>query len=298
MKRVLILGGSGMLGHKLVQEWSERFDIWATVRGSFKTVERFEFFDVQKTITAVNAENFDSVVEAFAISQPDVVINCIGIIKQLAAAKDPIPTLTVNSIFPHRIAKLCSVMRARLITLSTDCVFSGERGNYSESDTPDAMDLYGRSKSLGEVNAQNCLTVRTSIIGRELLDTSHSLVDWFLSNRGQNEIVRGFTQAIFTGFPTIVLAELLADLIENQPELQGTWHVSSNPINKFELLELINKEFKANLEIEPDADFYCDRSLDSSRFRTETNFKPQSWSEMVTRMANDPTPYDQFHHQW
>ncbi|MEP6923413.1 MAG: SDR family oxidoreductase [Pyrinomonadaceae bacterium] len=297
MKRVLILGGSGMLGHKLVQEWRERFDVWTTVRGNFKALERFGFFNPQKTMTAVSAENFDSVIDAFAIAKPDVVVNCIGVIKQLAAAKDPIQTLTINSIFPHRIAKLCGVTGTRFITLGTDCVFSGTRGNYSEADAPDATDLYGRSKYLGEVNTDNCLTVRTSIIGREL-GTSHSLIDWLLSKRGQNETIRGFTNAVFTGFPTIVLADLLADLIENYSQLQGTWHVSSNPINKFELLKLVNKKFKANLEIEPYSDFYCDRSLDSSRFRTETNFKPQSWAEMVTRMTDDPTPYDQFHHLW
>lgn len=284
MLRVLILGGSGMLGHQLVQSWARRFDVWATLRGSFAGVERFGFFEREKIIENVSADNFDSVVNAFAVVRPDIVVNCIGVIKQLKTAKDPIPTLLTNSIFPHRVAALCRAAGARFITVSTDCVFSGERGNYSEADTPDAADLYGRSKNLGEVDAENCLTIRTSIIGREL-GTAHSLVDWFLSNRGGR--VRGFTGAIYTGFPTVVMGEILANIIENHPNLHGVYHVSSEPINKYELLKLINQAYKAEIEIEPFDDFHCDRSLDSTKFRAETNFQPQSWAEMIKRMASN-----------
>ena len=271
-----------MLGHQLVKSWSERFDVWTTLRGDFSSVERFGIFDQKKTIENVSAENFDSIVKAFSIARPQIVVNCIGVIKQLKTSKDPIPTLTINSIFPHRAANLCRASGARFITLSTDCVFSGMRGNYSDADAPDATDLYGQSKHWGEVEGENWLTIRTAIIGREL-GTAHSLVDWFLSNRGGR--VKGFTKAIYTGFPTIVLADILGNVIENYKELSGLWHVSSEPINKYELLRLINDAFDAIIEIEPFEDFYCDRSLDSTRFRQATNFKPETWKEMVKRMS-------------
>ena len=295
--KILILGGAGMLGHKLVQQWRERFEVWTTVRGNYSSVERFGFFEREKTSTNVAAENFDSIVRAFVVAKPDVVVNCIGVIKQLMGAKDPILTLSVNSIFPHRVAQLCQVSGARFITLSTDCVFSGEKGDYRETDTPDAVDLYGQSKHWGEVTNENCLTVRTSIIGREL-GTAHSLIDWFLSNRGLNRPLKGFTGAIYTGFPATVLADILADIIEMRPNLSGLWHISSDPINKFNLLQMVNEEFNAGLEIESDSDFHCDRSLNSDLYRTEFNFKPSPWAQMIKQMASDPTPYDEFRRKW
>jgi dTDP-4-dehydrorhamnose reductase len=290
-KRILVMGGSGMLGHKLVQSWNARFDVWTTLRGNFFGYRRFGIFDEDKTVPNVRVDDFDSVVDAFARSKPDVVVNCIGVIKQLKTAKDPIPTLTTNAIFPHRLAKLCRAAGARLITLSTDCVFSGRTGNYTEQDAPDAEDLYGRSKNMGEVAEENCLTVRTSIIGREL-ESAHSLIEWFLSNRGGR--VRGFTRAIYSGFPTVVAADILANLIENYPQLSGVRHVSSEPINKYELLLLTRKAYNLDIEIEPDHDFHIDRSLDSSRFRRETGFVPPSWEAMIKRMANDETTYDEW----
>lgn len=289
--KVLILGGSGMLGHKLVQCWSERFEVWATVRSDYRRYEKFGILRPERTIPHVQAESFDTVMHALAAAKPDVVVNCIGVIKQLPTAKDPIPTLTFNSIFPHRVAALCRAAGVRMITFSTDCVFNGRKSNYTEEDFSDAEDLYGRSKFLGEVAGEGCFTLRTSIIGREL-ETAHSLIDWFLSNRGGR--VKGFTNAIYTGFPTIVMADILANVIENHPDLSGVYHVSSDPIDKFELLCLVNKAFDSKIEIEPFDDFYCDRSLDSTKFRAATGFKPQPWAEMVKRMADDSTPYDKF----
>lgn len=278
-----------MLGHKLMQEWRGRFDVWTSLRSGFSSVERYGIFEKEKTITSVSAENFDSVVHALAVSKPDVVVNAIGVIKQLPSAKQHTSSITLNSLFPHRLSELCRAAGSRMITFSTDCVFNGKKGNYRETDLPDAEDLYGRTKFLGEVGGEGNLTVRSSIIGREL-NSAHSLVEWFLSNRGGR--VRGFTNAIYSGFPTVVMAEILADLIEKQPNLHGVWQISSQPINKYELIKLINESFDAKIEIEPFDDFYCDRSLDSSRFRAETGFKPPSWHEMIERMANDPTPYE------
>jgi dTDP-4-dehydrorhamnose reductase len=289
MMRVLILGAAGMLGHKLYQLYSDRFDVWASVRTDYHAYEHYNLFDPERIIGGVDAFNLDTVMNALAEVRPEVVINCIGVIKQLATARDPIISLTVNSLFPHHVANLCRAAGARFIHISTDCVFNGRNGMYTEADPSDAEDLYGRTKFLGEVDAPGALTLRTSIIGRELNGAS-GLVEWFLSNRGGT--VRGFRQAIYTGFTTQALAEIIADVIENHPELSGVYQVSSACINKYDLLVMLRDAYHADIEIEPYDEFRIDRSLDSSRFRTETGFTPPAWEAMIREMADDPTPYD------
>jgi dTDP-4-dehydrorhamnose reductase len=286
--KILILGGSGMLGHKLFQIWKQRFNVFATLRGDWNSYQRFRIFDKERIFENIEAENFDKIRETVKNLKPEVIVNAVGIIKQLDSSKNVIKTLTINSIFPHRLSELAEEFNARLICISTDCVFSGEKGNYKEEDIPDAFDLYGKSKNLGEVTNGNCLTIRTSIIGREL-ETSHSLVEWFLSNAGKK--IKGYKTAIFSGFPTSVLAEILADVITKHKDLNGLYHVSSEPINKFDLLELIKKAYQIPVEIEPSDEVKIDRSLDSAKFRNATGFEPKSWEEMIDIMANDPTPY-------
>lgn len=280
-----------MLGHKLVQILQKRFDVWTTLRAGSNEFLNLGIIDSEKVFLDVEIENFDVVQKVIDASQPDVIINAVGIIKQLPSSTDVIKTLKINSIFPHQLAQLAQTTGARLITISTDCVFNGRRGNYTEEDISDAEDLYGKSKNLGEVSASNCLTIRTSIIGRELR-TSHSLVEWFFSNRGKK--VKGFTEAIYSGFPTVILAGIISDLIENHKNLQGLYHVSSEPINKFDLLCLLKRFYKVRVEIEPFADFKIDRSLDSTKFRNETGFVPFGWEEMVEIMVRDSMLYDNF----
>lgn len=280
-----------MLGHKLVQAWKEKFDVRTTLHGKFDDYKNLNIFDRDKTFENIAAENHENVEKIVREIKPEVIVNAIGIIKQLPSANDIIKTLTINSIFPHRLSEIARDANARLICVSTDCVFSGEKGNYNEEDIPDAYDLYGKSKNLGEVAAENCLTIRTSIIGREI-KTSHSLVEWFLSNEGKK--VKGYKKAVFSGFPTLILADILADVIINHKDLNGLFHISSEPINKFELLELLKKEYRIQVEIEPSDDVKIDRSLDSAKFRKATGFKPLSWEEMIKIMANDPTPYDEW----
>lgn len=289
-QKVLILGGTGMLGHKLVQAFSERFDVRYTIRGEVSSTERFGLFPTDYAIPNVSVENAQSVRIAIERENPDVVINAIGVIKQLPSAKDVKQVLTTNSIFPQSLAELAEKAGFRLISLSTDCVFSGSEGMYTEEETVDALDLYGQSKHWGEVHGPNCLTLRTSIIGREI-GTSHSLIDWFLS---QNSSVKGYANAIYSGFPTIVLADILTDIINDHKDLQGLYHVSSDPISKYDLLNLVKDRLSLDIEIRKDTDFKINRSLDSSRFRQETGFQPLPWPEMVDRMLSDPTPYDDF----
>jgi len=289
--KVLIFGGNGMLGHKLIQILQTRYSVWATLRANLADFKNFQILASDKIISNVDVENYEAVSKVLEIYQPDVIINAVGIIKQLPSSKEVIKTLKINSIFPHQLAQLSQASGSRLITISTDCVFNGQKGNYSEQDISNAEDLYGKSKNLGEISAPGCLTLRTSIIGRELL-TSHSLVEWFLSNRGGK--VNGFINAIYSGFPTIVFADIISDVIENYKNLQGLYHVSSKPINKFDLLCLLKNFYKIPIEIEPYADFKIDRSLDSTRFRNETGFAPMDWEIMIEKMVQDPTPYNNF----
>jgi dTDP-4-dehydrorhamnose reductase len=286
--KILIIGGSGMLGHKLLQIWQNKFDVWTTVRENFQYYEKYKIYESDKTLDNINIQNINLLKEKIKQIEPDVVVNAVGIIKQVPLAKNVINTLLINSIFPHQLSELAEEFEFRLINISTDCVFSGEKGNYSESDLADAQDLYGKSKHLGEVVTGNCLTLRTSIIGREL-ETSHSLVEWFLSNRGES--VKGFVNAIYTGFPTIVIANIISNLIENHPDLCGLYHVSSEPINKLNLLRLINEAYQAKIEIEPFEDFIIDRSLNSQKFKEATGFEPTNWIEMIKKMAADNAIY-------
>ncbi len=289
--RVLILGATGMLGHKLWQVHRGRFETWATMRSRYQEYAGYEFFDPERLLDGVDTSEFDTVVRAFETTQPNVVVNAIGIVKQAPAANDPIASLTVNSLIPHRLANLCESTGTRLIHISTDCVFSGHKGMYTEDDMPDADDLYGRSKLLGEVSGPNCLSLRTSIIGRELR-TSNGLVEWFLGNRGRS--VRGYTNAIFSGFPSLTLANIIADIIDRQPDLSGLYHVSSEPISKLQLLSLLREAFQLSIEIEPCPSVSINRSLDSGRFRAATGYGPPAWPEMVQAMACDITPYEEW----
>ncbi len=287
--RILVLGGSGLLGHKLVQCWQSEFDVWSTLRGRFIDYARFGIFDRAKTIENLSVLDTTTVAATIAKIKPDVIFNAVGIVKQVPTAKNAVDTLLINSVLPHQLATIAEKVGARLIQISTDCVFEGTTGNYSEGDRPDATDLYGKSKNLGEVVAANCLTLRTSIIGRELA-TAHGLVEWVLSNRGEK--VQGYANAIFSGFPTVVLADIISNLIKNCPDMSGLYHVSSEPINKFDLLSLIKTSYDLDLDIERFDDFRLDRSLNSAKFRKETGFLPADWPELIERMAEDATPYE------
>lgn len=280
-----------MLGHKLCQILDDEFEVWTTIRPAFNEVSGFGIFHEARTISNIDVESISDIESAIFLVRPDVVINAAGIIKQLPSSKDVITTLSINSILPHRLRELSLKYGFRLVCVSTDCVFSGERGNYSEDDRADAYDLYGRSKNFGEVIADNCLTIRTSIIGREI-KSAHSMVEWFLSNRGNK--VNGYANAIYSGFPTIVFADIIAELLTQHSSLHGLYHISSEPINKFDLLQLINKYYEAKIEIERFEDFSIDRSLDSTRFREAVKFTPMPWEKMIERMASDPTPYERW----
>ncbi len=294
-QRVLILGGLGMLGHRLVRDLGEPFTVAATVRQSDPGLKRRPpLQDLSLVVSGVDVTDINTVADTLDTVLPDVVINCIGIVKQADTASDPIACIEVNSLFPHRLATLCRERQSRLIHVSTDCVFSGASGMSSEKDNPDPVDLYGRSKLLGEVTGPGVLTVRTSMIGREVRGSS-GLLEWFLNRRGGT--VNGYTRAVFSGLTTAALADVISRVVSDHPALEGLVHVASEPITKFDLLSLINEAMALGMEIVPVDEPAIDRSLDGSLFAEATGIRLPSWDKMIVDLANDPTPYDQWRAQ-
>lgn len=231
-------------------------------------------------LSGIDVLDTDVLTTILARVRPGVVVNCVGLVKQLASAKDPLAALPLNAVFPHRLERLCGLLGARLIHISTDCVFRGDRGMYRETDQADADDLYGRSKLLGEVDAPHAVTLRTSIIGHEL-GTRNGLVEWFLSQSGP---VRGFTRALFSGLTTDELVRVILEHVLPRPELRGVWHVAAAPMTKHDLLELLRLTYGRNTAILPDPSLVLDRSLDGSRFRDAAGYVAPDWPSMIETM--------------
>jgi dTDP-4-dehydrorhamnose reductase len=282
--RVLILGGDGMLGHRLLRQFAPAFETRVTLRrplaeyaslGLFSRANAYDLTEVR------DRPRVEAVLAAFA---PHVVINATGIVKQRPEAHEIEISNVVNGRFPHRLAEACRSGGARLVHLSTDCVFSGEKGNYTESDRPDPVDVYGRTKLEGEVNAPGAITLRTSMIGTEL-GRRTGLVEWFLAQKGRT--IKGYRRAVFSGFITAELARVIEMLVTRHPGAHGVYHVSSAPIDKFDLLTRLNERLDRPVTIVPDDAVRCDRSLDSTRFRSDFGYAPPSWDAMLDELAAD-----------
>jgi len=281
--RVLVLGSTGMLGNAMLRLFSQSvgFDAF----GSARSTRAFQLLSddlADRVVCGVDVENMDSLVSLFTKTRPDIVINCIGLVKQLTEADDPLVAIPINGLLPHRLARLCGMASARLVHMSTDCIFSGASGMYTETDISDAKDLYGRSKYLGEVDYPHAITLRTSIIGHEL-DGARSLIGWFLAQEG---CVKGYKRAIFSGLPTVEIARVIRDYVIPHPELRGVYHVSAEPINKFDLLKLVAQTYGKTIDISADDQLIMDRSLDSTRFRQATGFVPKAWPELTRSMRD------------
>lgn len=279
--RVLVLGASGMLGNAMIRVLSEKeeWEVFGTVR-SGGAGRLFSSKIAERLVAGIDVENHDSLVKLFTQIRPDVIVNCIGLVKQLADADDPLLAIPVNSLLPHRLAGLCGLVGARLIHISTDCVFSGKKGDYREGDPSDAEDLYGKSKFLGEVGYPHTITLRTSIIGHEL-QGARSLIGWFLS---QEQQCNGFVKAIYSGLPTVALAHLVRDVIIPRTGLSGLYHVASKPISKYDLLCLVAKIYGKSIQIIPDGSLIIDRSLNADRLREATGYVAPEWPELIKAM--------------
>ena len=279
--KVLVFGASGMIGSAMFRVLSEKkeWEVWGTLRST--ALKRFFPETLAgKLIPDVDVERHDALVRVFAQVRPDVVVNCVGLTKHHREAEDPLLAIPLNALLPHRLADLCAATGARLVHVSTDCVFSGTRGGYVEDDAPDAVDVYGKSKHLGEVNDAHAITLRTSTIGHEL-QSAYGLLEWFLSQQGS---CKGFSRAIFSGLPNVVFAQVVRDVVIPRPELSGLYHVGAQPIDKYDLLQLIAKVYAKSIAIEKDDRFVIDRSLNTQRFQKATGYTAPGWDELIGTM--------------
>lgn len=292
--KIIVLGGEGMLGHKVFQTLSTRYPgTKCTIFGSlddhsYRVIPLFTF---KNTIEKVNAMDSPTLRQILEKEKPDFVINCIGIVKQRDEGKMAVPSIIINSLLPHLLADWSVTWGGRLIHFSTDCVFSGKKGNYSEDDPADAEDLYGKSKFLGEAASQNTLTLRTSIIGRELSQFK-SLLEWFLAQKGKK--VKGFKKVIYSGVTTNHMAKLVGDLIDNHPSISGLFQVTAPAINKYDLLCRLRDAYKLDVEIVADDSEVSDRSMAGGRFLKMTGYKEPTWDDLIRQLSEDKTPYEQW----
>lgn len=278
--RILIIGGNGMLGHQLFRFLLKHHDVKSTIRQDLSLFKKFKFINASNTYPNIDIRNLEKLNPILEHFRPEAVVNAVGIVKQLTEANQHIPCIEVNALFPHRLANMCKNIGAKLLHLSTDCVFSGNKGNYVETDVSDAEDLYGRTKFLGEVSESHCLTLRTSIIGRELT-RKKNLLEWFLAQQGS---VNGYKKVIFNGFTTLELSRIIEKILEHYPDKNGIYHVSSAPISKFDLLNIIKDKLDLSIEVIPDEQILCDRSLDSTQFRKEFEYTPPDWERMIEEL--------------
>lgn len=280
--KVLVLGGDGMIGHRLFLHLGQNHDVHATVRRDLSAYREFGLFHAGNTIDRFEAGDEKQLEAVLERSRPNAVVNCIGIVKQRSLASEVIPCLKTNALFPHQAALACRKVGARFVQLTTDCVFSGKKGNYREEDIPDPQDLYGQTKHLGEVLDPGAITVRTSSIGLEL-GRKQGLIEWFLAQKGP---IRGFRKAIYSGLTTTEMSRVIENVLVSHSGLTGLWHVSGEPIDKYTLLKTFSKLLgRRDVEITPDDDFVCDRSLNSERFRRETGYHPPSWQTLLEELV-------------
>lgn len=278
-KKILVLGATGMLGNAIFTELTKAgFDVYGTARKM--NPEFFSTDLVSKIITGIDIEDLPSLTATINDLKPDVVMNCVGLIKQSPSASNTAMAIYMNALFPHKLASICEQAGARMIHFSTDCVFSGKKGNYTEEDFSDADDVYGRTKYLGEVAYPHCFTMRTSIIGHGL-EANASLIDWFLAQNGE---VTGYDKVIFSGFPTVEIARILIEYILPNPELCGLYHVSADPISKYDLLKLVAKVYGKKVNLIPSDNEISDKSLNSERFRDISGYTPPSWDALIEKM--------------
>ena len=280
--RILILGGTGMLGHQLLTSLADKHEVKVTLRGPIHEYEHYGLFNRNNAFDNIDVSDLPALTGVLENFRPEAVINAVGLIKQLDAANYTKSNIELNALFPWQLSELCAMVGARVVQMSTDCVFSGEKGSYTESDIADAMDVYGRTKYLGELDSAHAITLRTSIIGLEL-NRKKSLIEWFLQAHGS---IRGFRRAIYSGFTTLEMANILDYILVDHPDINGVWHVASAPVSKYDLLAGLSERLgRKDIEILPDDEFACDRSLDASRFNTATGYVPPEWDKMLDDLA-------------
>ena len=288
--KVCVLGAGGLLGHMLIRVLGETIDVYGTTRESRSDSSPLaRFLPQDKWIDNIDASKFDSINKVFSTTNFDTVINCIGLIKQRNAQTTEHEMMLINAEFPHRLAQVVNQQGARVIHISTDCVFSGDKGNYVETDTPDPVDVYGKSKLLGELNDVKNLTLRTSHIGRELT-IRKSFIEWLLSQKSGH--VEGYGHAIYSGLTSQELARLISELLNAKKGITGMFHVSSQPISKLEIINKLNELLNLEINVTSDSKVQINRSLNSDKFRLATNLIPHNWDQMLSDFCKDQKNYE------
>ena len=289
--KIVILGASGMIGHQLWRRLNAKYPdcVWGTVRKAKEHYEQFKFFNMKRLIGNIEASDFEKVKEVLNTVKPDIVLNCIGLTLRKKEMENVFLCLEVNGMLPHRIDSWAKENNSKLIHFSTDCVFDGKIGSYSEFSAPSARDLYGQTKYLGEVkHSESCLTIRVPVIGREI-EGKTELIEWFLSQK--NSKAKGFASVYYSGITTIRLAYEIITIIEKYPKLSGIIQISTNKISKYNLLLLLDKYFDTNVELEVDNTIKSDKSLNADKYKQLTDFKAPSWEAMIKELAEDRDGY-------
>lgn len=281
--KVLILGGDGMLGHQLLLTLAGEHEVFVTLKEERESYRYSHIFNEKNSYFGVNLLDDFSILTVILKFKPDVIINASGVIKYRPKAEDKVYSLKINSLLPHRLAMIANSLDIKLITFSTDCVFSGKKGNYSENDPTDVIDIYGQTKFAGEIgDDEHCLTLRTSFFGTELKYYT-GLIEWFLKTKGN---ISGYTKAIYSGISTFELSRLINTLLKKHPNLYGLYHVASEPINKYDLLTMLKNLLGRNdIEITPDNTVAIDRSLNSTKFNQMTGYCSPDWKTMLTELS-------------
>ena len=288
-KSILVLGAAGMLGHMLVRTLSDSHRVVGTTSHAFGHSGKLtEILPRDRCVDLLDVRDFIKVGRTIRDWQPDVVVNCVGLIKHKMDDSRVLDAVLINSVFPHQLARLCDELKTRLIHFSTDCVFAGTPGVKRLTDIPNATDVYGTSKRLGEVGYGTSLTLRTSIVGRQISGTE-ALFEWIISQRGKD--VNGFKNAIYSGLTTRALSEVVRQVIERHSNLVGLYQVASLPITKFDLISHLNDVLRLNITINSDTKFECDRTLDGSDFGRVTGIQVPSWNEMLSDFCSDQAFY-------
>jgi dTDP-4-dehydrorhamnose reductase len=288
--RILILGGNGMIGHKVYQVLKEDYqDTWVSLRQPIEKSKSKELFDAEKVVSGLELSDFTKLTETLDLLNPDIIINAAGITIRRGVNSLVSKSIILNSALPHFIEEWANLREGkRVIHFSTDCVFSGSRGSYTEKSFTDAIDVYGKTKALGELSGPKSLTLRGSMIGREI-ENKTELLEWFLKNNSKE--VKGFSNVIYSGITTLHMAFFVKQIISEFPDLSGLYNVASVPISKYDLLRLFNKYFKNNSTIVNDSEYHSRKDLIADKFYKATNFNIPSWEDLVVDLKEDSDKY-------
>jgi len=288
--KILILGAGGMLGHKLYQTLSKTYDdVIPVFRKNKEHYHKFNLYKPEKMIGNTDVTDQSKLLAVLNSVKPDIICNCIGKTTRKINSEDSQSVIYLNSFLPHFISKWSSENNSYFIHFSTDCVFSGKNGPYKPNDFRDSRDLYGLSKILGETNSKYGLTIRTSIVGREI-ENQTEFFEWIFSSK--NKSVSGYKNVFYSGVTTNYLSEVVAQLITKDSKSHGLLQVASPPISKLNLIKKVNSLFGLGMKINTDASKVSNKILSPVKFTITSGIKTQTWDEMLNTLKKENSYYE------